>query len=236
MKRNTLLLTLVLAVLAGLGTGVQAGGDDIIEPLRPLIAEAIQEFDQIGEERKAELGKAAEFIRSKVTRGEEAQLTFVCTHNSRRSHMSQIMAQTAALYYDVPKVKTFSGGTESTACNIRTVRALRRAGFSVVDTTGGKNPLYLVQYGENAPVIRAFSKVYNAQGNPTAAFAAMMCCSHADENCPVVKGAALRVPIHYEDPKKADGTPGEPARYTVRLRQIAREMLFLMSIIQKRTT
>lgn len=45
-------------------------------------------------------------------------------------------------------------------------------------------------------------------------------------------GAALRVPIHYEDPKQADDTPWEPARYTVRLRQIAREMLFLMSLVK----
>jgi arsenate reductase (thioredoxin) len=232
MKKKVVATAIVLTTLAIVSTDVMGEERDILEPIRPLIAQAIQEFDQIGEERRAELGRTAAFIRSKTARGKEAQLTFVCTHNSRRSHMAQIMAQTAALHYGVPKVKTFSGGTESTACNIRTVRALRRAGFSVVDTTGGKNPLYLVQYGENAPAIKAFSKVYSGHGNPTKDFAAMMCCSHADGNCPVVEGAVLRIPIHYEDPKKADGTPGEPARYTVRLRQVAREMLFLMSLVK----
>lgn len=229
MKRSAGQLILASAVATILATGALARPEDAVEPLRPLLAEAVQEFDQIGDQRKTELGIAADFIRSRIAAGKDAQLTFVCTHNSRRSHMAQILTQTAALYYDVPKVKTFSGGTEATACNIRTVRALRRAGFSVVDSTGGENPVYLVQYGEDAPPIKAFSKVYSSKGNPTSDFAAMMCCSHADDNCPVVKGAVLRVPIHYEDPKQADGTPGESGRYSARLRQVAREMLFMMS-------
>ena len=51
----------------------------------------------------------------------------------------------------------------------------------------------------------------------------------ADAACPVVLGDALRVPIRYEDPKVADGTPQEAAVYDERCLQIATEMLYLFS-------
>ena len=94
--------------------------------LRPVIAKLTQEFEQIPAERRQDLKKVAVFIRAKVQAREEPLLTFICTHNSRRSHLSQIWAQAAAEFYDVPGVKTFSGGTEATACNERTVAALKR--------------------------------------------------------------------------------------------------------------
>ena len=46
------------------------------------------------------------------------QLMFVCTHNSRRSHISQQRAQASAAYLNVDNVQTFSGGTEATAFNM----------------------------------------------------------------------------------------------------------------------
>jgi arsenate reductase (thioredoxin) len=56
-----------------------------------------------------------------------------------------------------------------------------------------------------------------------------MTCDEADQDCPFVKGAALRISLPYEDPKVADGTPEEAARYDARSRQIATEMLYLFS-------
>lgn len=221
------------AALLVMGGGALAGEADLIEAVRPYVAGVVGEFDKIPEARKKELTKAALFVRSQIAAGQEAKLTFICTHNSRRSHLSQIWAQVGALYYGLPGVKTFSGGTEATACNIRTVGALRRAGLDVTDSTGGKNPVYLVKFGADAPPIRAFSKVYSGEGNPTEGFAAMMTCSHADGNCPVVEGSAIRVAIHYEDPKVADDTPEEASRYDERCRQIAGEMFFIMSRIKE---
>lgn len=221
-----------MAVVSGGGRAL-AGEADLIEGIRPYVAGVVGEFGQIPEPRKKELTKAALFVRSQIAAGQEAKLTFICTHNSRRSHLSQIWAQAAALYYDVAGVKTFSGGTEATACNIRTVGALRRSGLEITDSTGGKNPVYLVQYGKTAPPIRAFSKVYSGEGNPTEGFAAMMTCTQADGNCPVVEGSAIRIRIHYEDPKVADDTPGEASRYDERCRQIAREMFFMMSRVRE---
>jgi arsenate reductase len=54
-----------------------------------------------------------------------------------------------------------------------------------------------------------------------------MTCGHAEENCPFLPGAELRVPITYEDPKVSDGTPKAEEVYDERCAQIAREMLFL---------
>ena len=58
-----------------------------------------------------------------------------------------------------------------------------------------------------------------------------MTCSQADDACPLVSGCDLRVAIRYDDPKAADDTPEEAARYTERSRQICREMMFLMKSV-----
>ncbi len=215
------------AAMAGVGEA------ELLEMLRPYVAGVAGEFGGISEARKAVLDEAAAFVSAQLKDKGEARLTFICTHNSRRSHLAQVWAQVAARYYGIEGVRIFSGGTEATACNIRTVRALRRAGLSVADSTGGDNPVYLVQYAEGAPAIRAFSKVYDAEGNPKEGFAAMLCCDHADEACPLVRGAAGRFSVHYVDPKKGDGTPGEAAGYDERCRQIAGEMFYLMSRVKK---
>jgi protein-tyrosine-phosphatase len=208
---------------------LSAKDTDILPNLKPLVEPVTREFDQIPADRQLALKKIALFIRSKVQAKETPQLTFICTHNSRRSHLTQIWAQTAASYYDVPGVKTFSGGVEATACNERTVAALTRAGFTITNSTPGqKNPVYLVKYSEQAEPIRAFSKVYSGEGNPKDNFVAVMTCDHADQNCPVVEGSVLRVSIPFVDPKVSDNTEAEAATYDDRSRQIAREMFFLM--------
>jgi hypothetical protein len=110
------------------------------------------------------------------------------------------------------------------------VRALRRAGFSVVMSTQSENPIYLVQGFEAAPPIECFSKIYSGRGNPTSEFAAMMCCSYVDEDCPVVDGAAIRIPLHYDDPQVADDTTEETSRYNERCIQIGRDMFLMMAM------
>jgi len=222
-------VTLIIFVSTLLAAPLSAKDSDVLPPLRPVVSQVTQEFSQIPAERQKALKKVALFIRSKIQAKEEPQLTFICTHNSRRSHLSQIWAQTAAVYYDVPGIKTFSGGTEATACNERTVAALKRAGFDITNSTPGlKNPVYLVRYGTSADPIHAFSKIYSGEGNPKSNFVALMTCDTADKNCPVVEGSVLRVPIPYVDPKLSDGTEQEVATYDERSRQIAREMFFLM--------
>ena len=195
------------------------------------IQAAQQNFGNIPNERKKQLRKIALFIQTKVEAGEEARLIFICTHNSRRSHMSQLWAQVAADYYSVPNVRTFSGGTEATAFNPRAVAALERAGFDIEKISEENNPRYQVQYAPDALVQEAFSKRYDDPVNPQENFAAIMTCSHADENCPLVPGAALRITIPYEDPKAADGSSEEAVRYDECSKQIVTEMLYCFSQI-----
>ena len=196
--------------------------------------EVAGELDKISAERKKELTGIAATIASRLQTGADANLTFICTHNSRRSHMSQIWAQAAAVYYGLDKVHTYSGGTQATACNCRTVAAMRRVGFAIEDATTGENPLYLVKYSAERPPIRAYSKLYNSGSNPKRDFIALMTCSSADKSCPVVDGAIARYPIHYVDPKLCDDTPTETTAYNERCREIAREMFCIMSEVRRK--
>ena len=138
-------------------------------------------------------------------------------------------AQVAAAYFGVTGITAFSGGTEATACNPRTIAALARAGLGVIKTTEGDNPVYEIRFDERMPPVVAFSKVYDQSPNPTDNFAAIMTCSHADENCPVVPGAEKRFSIPYTDPKESDGTLAETSTYDARCRQIATEMKYVFS-------
>jgi len=191
-----------------------------------------KEFDQIPEERKDILHELAAFVERKVKAGNPAELIFICTHNSRRSHISQLWAQAAAAYYSIPNVISYSGGTEATAFNPRAVKAMQEAGFQIIATTAGSNPIYEVKFSEEAPGLKAFSKKYDGEGNPVKNFGAVMTCSHADENCPIITGAEARIPVRYDDPKEFDDTPQEAAKYTERVRQIGREMLYAFSLVR----
>jgi arsenate reductase (thioredoxin) len=200
--------------------------------VKKTVVELISEFDQIPFERKKLLARLASFIESKASKGERTELNFICTHNSRRSHLSQIWAQTAANYYQIPNVICYSGGTEATAFNPRAVKAMSEAGFKIDKTTEGTNPVYEVRFSNAADPVLAFSKKYDADGNPKALFGAVMTCSHADQNCPIVFGAAERFSITYDDPKDFDDTPQEAAKYHERVLQIGREMLYAFSLIK----
>jgi len=61
-----------------------------------------------------------------------------------------------------------------------------------------------------------------------------MTCSQADAACPIVEGARARVAVPYEDPKVADGTPEEAARYDERVAQIGRDLTWVFSEVSKR--
>jgi arsenate reductase len=200
--------------------------------IKKLIDELKERFDEISENRKELLESFAKYISEKMKENKEINLTFICTHNSRRSHMSQIWAQTAAEYFEIPNVECFSGGTEATAFNPRALRAIRDSGFKVEQLNQSENPVYLVYYANDKDPLKCFSKVYSDDFNPRKNYAAIMTCSDADENCPVVFGAEQRFPIRYDDPKEFDGTDLEEAKYKERFEQIGIEMLFVFNKIK----
>ena len=201
-------------------------------PLSEYIEGLLPDMEAIPQDRKNQLKKIALYVQTKKQSNEPANLIFICTHNSRRSHLSQIWSATAAQYYGVgDHIHNYSGGTESTAFNPRAVAAVERAGF-YVKNPGGENPHYRVSFAENGPEIECFSKKYDDAANPSENFAAIMTCSDADKNCPFIPGASLRVPIPYEDPKNSDGSENETAVYDERCRQIAVEMFYMMSQVK----
>lgn len=205
--------------------------------LYPSIEQYLQqrgkEFSQISDERKAQLRTFAAHIQKLHREQGEVPVTFICTHNSRRSHFAQVWMTVAAYQAGLDFIRCYSGGTETTACNPRTIAALQRAGFQVSTLTEGNNPQYQIRFSPEAPAIIAYSKLYDAAENPQKGFIAIMTCSQADEACPAVHGAAARIALPYEDPKKADGTAQETATYDERCAQIAREMLYVVSLLSK---
>ncbi|HNO80312.1 MAG TPA: protein-tyrosine-phosphatase [Phycisphaerae bacterium] len=198
------------------------------KPIAGYVSKRQAEFDQIDAKRKAQLEELSAYIRQQRAVVEPVRLTFVCTHNSRRSHMAQLWASVAAETYGI-HATTYSGGTESTAFNPRAVAAMERAGFEIEKTTDDPNPIYHVRYADDRSAMTCFSKKHNSDPNPHEGFAAIMVCSDADRSCPAVRGATGRFAIPFVDPKAADGTPEEAATYDERCAQIAREMLYVMS-------
>ena len=205
--------------------------------LLPKISQYLQniekDFELIPAERKLALLNIAEGVRKLLEEKGHADLIYVCTHNSRRSHMGQLWALAAAAYYNVSGIGSYSGGTEVTAFNPNAIKAMQDAGFEMSEGVGEVNPHYDVVYVEGGVPVTVFSKKYMDSRNPGKDFIAVMTCAHADENCPVVMGASLKVATPYEDPKEGDGKPEQEQVYRERCRQIAREVLYTFSLVRE---
>ena len=189
--------------------------------------------DTIITERKEILQPLIDYIQTKATNNQEIRLNLICTHNSRRSHLSQVWAQTAAAFYDVKNVFCYSGGTEATAMFPVAAQTLAQQGFQIKTITEGKNPVYAIKYAENQHPIIGFSKTFDDDFNPQSEFVAIMTCSSADVGCPFIAGAEKRIPITFEDPKAFDNTPQQAEKYEERSLQIATELFYVFSQIKK---
>lgn len=204
----------------------------IFPTLQSTIEKLKSEFSQIPDDRKPLLNELTDFISQKIKSNQTVNLNFICTHNSRRSHISQVWAQAAAAYFGVNNVQCYSGGTEATAFNPRAVKAMQDAGFDIQVFKDGTNPIYKVRFAHDSSPLTVFSKKFDDDFNPKKDFAAVMTCSHADENCPLVTGATKRIALTYNDPKDFDGTPLEAAKYSERVHEIGREILYAFSQVK----
>ena len=179
----------------------------------------------ISDQRKELLKPLKEYLFSKINQKSVVNLNFICTHNSRRSQLSEVWAKIIGDFYGL-NINAFSGGIEITACNERTINSLSRLGIKIKNL-GGENPHYEIKYADNKTPITLFSKLYDDPANPKTGFAAVMSCSHADENCPFIPGAEKRISLPYEDPKAYDNTADEAKIYDERSIQIATEMKYV---------
>lgn len=200
----------------------------------PALAKTIEKLNAktIDKERKTTLQPLIDFIQYKVNGKKEININFICTHNSRRSHLAQIWAQVASKYFNIPQVHCFSGGTEETALFPKVSETLIDQGLTVFRISDNANPVHAIKYSENALPIIGFSKKYDNPFNPTSEFAAIMTCSQADRGCPFIEGAEKRIPITYEDPKLSDNTPEQSQIYAQRSLEIANEMFYVFSMIK----
>jgi len=196
-----------------------------------LTIQSIHEIE-IPKDRQAVLQSLIDYIQKKKDSNKPIRLNFICTHNSRRSHLSQIWAQVASHYYNIDRVDCYSGGTEATAMFPMIKETLIRQGFEVTNLSDGKNPVYALSFDESERPIIAFSKVYDHGYNPASGFGSVMTCSSADKGCPLVLGSEKRIPVLYEDPKVSDGTDQMEATYETRSRQIGSEMMFVFKNIK----
>ncbi len=190
-------------------------------------------FESISDERKIVLQPLVDFIQGKASKNQEIRLNLICTHNSRRSHLSQVWAQTAAAHYNIKNVFCYSGGTEATAMFPMAAKTLAKQGFQIKTIAEGNNPVYAIKYSENAHPVICFSKTFDDDFNPQSEFAAILTCSSADQGCPFIAGAEKRIPMTFEDPKAFDNTSQQAEKYEERSVQIATEMFYVFSQIKK---
>ncbi len=190
--------------------------------------------DNISNERKEKLKTLIDFIQRKVDKHQAVRLNFICTHNSIRSHLSQVWTQALAFHFNIHNVFCFSGGTEATAVYSQVIMSLRSAGFQITQLSEGPNPVYNVKYSFDEHPITAFSKKYDAGFNPSANFAAILTCTEADNACPFITGAEERIALPFNYPKAFDNTPQRAEKYEETSLQIAIELCYVFSKINTR--
>uniref|UniRef100_UPI004049FDDB arsenate-mycothiol transferase ArsC n=1 Tax=Gelidibacter sp. TaxID=2018083 RepID=UPI004049FDDB len=202
--------------------------------LYPEITTVINHLDtnSVSESRQKTLQPLIDYVKFKVSDKQNVRLNFICTHNSRRSHLSQVWAQAMAAYFNIPNVVAYSGGTEATALFPMAAKTLEASGFKINVIAEGQNPIYSIKYDDNAHPIIGFSKTYDSEFNPTSGFCAIMTCSQADGGCPFIAGAEKRVPITYDDPKAFDHTPQQAEKYMERSLQIATELKYVFEKVK----
>lgn len=199
-----------------------------------FLSHSIKEISLIPvpDDRKETLQPLIDYIQGKVNKNQEVRLNFICTHNSRRSHLSQVWAQTMAFYCNVNNVVCYSGGTAVTALFPKVITTLETQGFKIQKISQEANPVYAIKFSDNEPSVIGFSKEFDNFFNPKSGFLAIMTCSQADEGCPFIAGAEKRIPVRYDDPKAFDETDLQTEKYLERSTQIASEMYYVFSQIQ----
>jgi arsenate reductase len=181
----------------------------------------------IPENRRDFLTTIAEKIIEQRHKLKKVRLNFICTHNSRRSQLAQVWAHYAIENYKLRKIKSFSGGTETTAFHRNTVKTLQQVGFKFeLIQFSHTNPIYEITSKNMKKPIVGFSKIYNDEINKKP-FIAITNCSSAEENCPFIPDAVHRFHLPYEDPKSADDTTFTQKKYLETNQIIAAEMNFL---------
>ena len=201
--------------------------------LKEYIKVILKNIDMgLEKDRKDKLVELAQIIKINHEQQNTVKITFICTHNSRRSQFSQIWAYISSLYFKLDFIKPFSGGTEIDTVNLNVINSVINSGLKIEKTHKGK-AIYLLKSFKKDKGINLYSKVYNSKLNTSEHFIAIMTCSDADQMCPVIKGAYKKISLPYSDPRVADNTILEKEVYNQTCSIIAKEMFYLMKQVKK---
>ena len=199
----------------------------------PALATFVSQLDEqkLDKNRLNKLSFLVDYIQKRKDDQKAINLNFICTHNSRRSHICQVWAKTMAAYFKIDNVKCYSGGTEATAAYPVIIKTLENTGFIIISMGQDTNPTYKLRFDDEMCPMTLFSKTFDDEYNPEKDFAAIMTCTDADENCPIIPNS-VRISLPYVDPKISDGTDHQEDVYAERSRQIATEMKYVFSKIK----
>lgn len=194
------------------------------------IQQLIEQVDRLQHDTNREqiIERISNYIHTQTEHGGEANIVFVCTHNSRRSQLAQVWAVVLAHELGIENVKFYSAGTESTAFHQNAVNSLLRNGINLEMLSKDNNPAYSLSItGQNQPY-KFWSKCIDDISLPKKEFAAVMVCSDADINCPMVPGAKARFSLTFVDPKESDGRNDSDKVYDLRSQEIAMDILKIL--------
>ena len=207
---------------------------DLYPELLAYLNQRAAEFEQIPDERKADLARLADYIRQRQAGDGGARITFICTHNSRRSHLAQVWAQVAAYYYAVPRCPPIPAARRSP----RSTRERQRPFNVPVCGSRPTNPPQPIRAIEWRPVIAGRRSSVTRSGLtklPIPRAASPPCLTAPKPTRPARWSAVAICDCRSAmmTPKAADGTAEEAAVYDQRSRQIGREMLYVMWLLKQ---
>lgn len=179
---------------------------------------------ELSEERAQKWEALASRIRQNNKQG---ALDFICTHNARRSALSQSLGAAIAHHLQLDQLKFWSGGAEVTYIHPNTITALQEIGFHLINKEGEKNPVYQLSYSEEAPPLVLFSKKFDDESTP-APYHAILVCSKGDKACPFIPQVASRTLIPFEDPGHSDGTAKAAESYRKAAIEIGSELNYFL--------
>ena len=179
------------------------------------------------------LKSIAVFIIDELKIGNNINLNFICTHNSRRSQLAQVWSNYAAHYFKLKSIKTFSGGTAVTAFYRNTVKTLQEVGFKFqISEFSHSNPEYVIEYENCTNPIIGFSKYFDDRHNKKP-FIAITTYSNAEKNCPVISDTIKRFSLPFSDPKIYDNSQNQAEKYLDTNKQIAGEIHYIFKMINQ---
>ena len=189
----------------------------------------------LSDDRKKLLSEISQEIVKEYHKEGIVNLNFICTHNSRRSQLSQVWGFFAADYFDL-NIHSYSGGTEVTAFFRNTVKTLQKVGFIFnLQNFSHQNPEYVISFEGSSTSILGFSKRFDHSENKQP-FIAITTCNNADTNCPFIPEAINRFHLPFVDPKSSDDSNVQDETYLKTNEQIAAEIYYMFSKIKETLT